>query len=67
MAKNYKLAFIWGLLANVKGYEKAYVFWRAAEEELTIRQLYEAKKAVRIWAELHPEAMKETPIFKAPG
>jgi len=67
LAKDTKLAFLWGLLANVKGYEKAYVVWRAAEDELTIRQLYEAKSEARSWAELHPDAMKEMPIFKPPG
>jgi len=67
LPKDYELAFKWGLLANLKGDERAYVLWRSAEEELTIRQMYRARKEARRWAELHPDAMQELQLFKAPG
>jgi len=66
LPKDYRAAYKWTILACAKGYQPACMFPRALEDEVTIRQLYEATKELREWGELHPDAMKRVQIGPRP-
>jgi TPR repeat protein len=57
LPKDYRSAYKWTILACAKGYQPACMYPRALEEDITVRELYEAREEIRQWAKLHPEAM----------